>query len=69
MMKPGDLVRVTMPCVGDRMEFRGGELGLVIGYAGERGGALQFNVMFPHGVEMFAITLLEVIDDGIPCNQ
>lgn len=64
-MKPGDLVRVTLPCESDLATFFGGEVGMVIEtriVVGIRRTDLLC-VMFPVGSVIFARHLLEAIDE------
>jgi hypothetical protein len=65
-VKPGDLVRVTAPCNSEIKWFRGGEIGLIIGWAEDPKGIIRndlVTVLFPEGRINFATHLLEIADD------
>ena len=65
-MNPGDLVRVTQPCVGMHKTFVSGELGIIIGwgqtYSGIRRNDL-YRIMFPSGIEVFTAVMLELVNE------
>lgn len=66
-MRPGDLVRVTSPCSGEIKRFRGGELGMIIGWGTTSTGVVRndlYMVLFPEGLENFSSHLLETVDES-----
>lgn len=66
-MKPGDLVRVTGPCNSLLKNYVGGEIGVIIGWGATHSGVVRndlYRVLFPEGIETFALHFLEPIDDG-----
>lgn len=65
-MKPGDLVRVTAPCNSELKKFRGGEIGMIIGWGTTSTGIIRndlLHVLFPEGPIPFSIRLLEAVDE------
>lgn len=65
-MKPGDLIRVTDPCAGNRRSYSKNEIGLITGYSVTEEGNIRDNVyvvQFHDGSEDFAYHLIEVINE------
>jgi len=65
-VRPGDLVRVTDPCAGNRRSYSAGEIGLITGFSMAEEGHIRDNVyvvQFHDGSEDFAYHLIEVIGE------
>lgn len=65
-MNPGDLVRVTDPCQGNRRPYKKGEIGIITGFSAAEEGHIRdgvYVVQFHDGSEDFAYHLLEVINE------